>query len=80
MVDRARRDMSHLPRRLMPLDEAAHYCGVSAPTFEAYCPVPPRLGLFGRRKLWDRVELDRWLDGMAASHGETMASRLEKIG
>lgn len=55
-------DLQHLPNwpRLLSPDQAAAYCGVSAPTFAAWCPVEPlRLG---KRVLYDRRKIDLWLD------------------
>lgn len=47
--------------RLMNADLAAAYCGgVSIPHFIKHCPVAPRK--FGSRKLWDRKQIDAWLD------------------
>lgn len=55
--------------RLLDRDQAATYCGLSGDLFERYCPVQPRRFGSGAhpRKLWDRIEIDSWLDGNAAS-------------
>jgi len=48
--------------RLLSRDQAAAYCGISAPHFdETVAKEVPALPL-GRRNLWDRKLLDRWLD------------------
>jgi len=61
----ARRDMADLPYwpRLLSVDQAAAYVGVSGPTFTANCPV--QAYKIGSRTLYDRQALDRWVDGMA---------------
>jgi len=46
--------------RLLSRDQAAAYCGVSANHFAAHCPLTPIT--IGARKLWDRHQLDQWLD------------------
>jgi hypothetical protein len=52
------------PPRMLKAPDAASYCGVSVPTFKTYCPVKPiRLG---KNVLWDRVQLNRWLDALSA--------------
>jgi hypothetical protein len=59
------------PRLLTP-DQAAAYCGVGRENFEARVGVPP-LQLFGARRLYDRIALDRWLDrqsGLAEAEAE----------
>lgn len=54
--------LPHWPR-LMGLDVAAAYCGISASTFELRVGVEPvRLG---SRKLWDKKRLDAWIDGLS---------------
>lgn len=47
--------------RLMPLDMAAAYVGLKRTCFEAHGPAPKRVG---RRKLYDRHDLDRWADAL----------------
>jgi hypothetical protein len=46
--------------RLLSAEVAAIYCGVSVPTFKRVCPVSPKS--IRTRVLYDRVEIDRWLD------------------
>lgn len=55
------RDALPLPhKRLLTAEEAASYCGVSAPTLRAHIRVSPvRIGNCVR---YDVKELDRWLD------------------
>lgn len=53
--------------RLMSLPEAAAYCNVGSERFEqTVASVVPPLRCFGRKKLWDRRALDRWLDRLSA--------------
>lgn len=61
-ADRHSLPIGALPR-MMTLDQAAEYCGISAQSFRGVCPVIPKdMGLRALR--WDRVDLDRWLDGL----------------
>jgi hypothetical protein len=51
-----------MTQRLLSRHQAAAYCGISAPHFDAtVAKEVPALQL-GRRNLWDRKLLDRWLD------------------
>ena len=52
--------------RLLPKAQAAAYCGMSLPTFDRLCPVNP-VDLQLRGYLYDRKELDRWIDGLNAA-------------
>lgn len=51
--------------RLLSADAAADYCGISAPTFKAECPVIPIK--IRTRVLYDRHEIDRWIDSRLPS-------------
>lgn len=65
-------DLQHLPDwpRLLSREQAAAYCGMSPPFFAAMVPVKPirlrRVGSSekGGRVLYDRRELDAWIDGL----------------
>lgn len=61
-----RADLASLPAwpRLLSADQAAAYLGLSRPTFAGNCPV--RACKIGTRTLYDRLELDRWVDRMAS--------------
>ena len=52
-------------RRLLTADEAASYCGVSAPTLRAHIRVQPVK--IGNSVRYDVRELDRWLDSRRQS-------------
>jgi hypothetical protein len=45
---------------MLSREQAAAYCGVSVPTFMSQCPVIPVK--MRTRVLYDRTQLDRWLD------------------
>ncbi|WP_063305145.1 hypothetical protein [Pseudovibrio sp. W64] len=47
---------------------AASYCGLSATSFLANCPVPAVL-LSGGRKVWDVKDLDRWIVFVVSTYG-----------
>jgi hypothetical protein len=46
--------------RLLNIEDAAAYCGVSPALFERHVRVLPLR--IGRRKLWDRRAIDIWID------------------
>jgi len=61
-----------LEPRLLSREQAAGYCGVSVPTFEAECPViPVRIRT---RVLYDRAAIDRWLDTLTEKTPELGSS------
>jgi hypothetical protein len=62
------------PRLLTP-DQATAYCGVGRESFEARCGVAP-LKVFGARRLYDRVAIDRWLDRLSGL-AETQADDVD---
>ena len=51
------------PARMLPLKDAANYCGIPARRFPAECEVPPVEMPHGKR-LYDIRDLDTWLDGL----------------
>jgi hypothetical protein len=55
----------NLAPRLLNQQEAASYCGICVAVFKSACPVEPLL-IAGRIQRWDRVALDRWIDGLSA--------------
>ena len=75
------RDRRKPAPRLLNVDQAAAYCGVSTAIFEQWCPVPPlRPGPGGKRKLWDIKALDAWLDresGLESTHGHDQSDPYE---
>lgn len=65
---------SALPmRRGLTHAEAADYCGMTVSNFDLQVStkrLPGALPYAGRRKVWDRVELDRALDDMSGIAAE----------
>ena len=60
------RDRRKPAPRLLNVQQAAAYCGVSASVFEAWTSVEPlRPEPGGKRKLWDIRALDAWLDQLS---------------
>jgi hypothetical protein len=47
--------------RLMGAELAAAYVGISENTLREHGPQPKAIG---RRRLWDRADLDRWADAL----------------
>ena len=56
------------PYRLFTRNEAAAYCRRSPKKFEGQCPVAPIVMADGD-KLWDVVDLDKWIDSLKTGHG-----------
>jgi hypothetical protein len=58
-----------LPRgmtpRLLTKEEAAAYCNTGPETFEQRVGVAPFNGFGSKRRLYDRVALDLWLDNQS---------------
>lgn len=53
--------MSRRPaRRMLTVEDAADYCGLSVGSFRAYIKIHPVN--FGRSVRYDRKDLDEWLD------------------
>lgn len=52
-------------RRMLTVDDAADYCGLSVGSFKAYVRIPPVN--FGRSVRYDRKDLDAFLDGFRQS-------------
>jgi len=48
-------------KRLLTRSEAASYMNLPETAFEDVCPVPP-LEILAGEKLWDKRELDEWID------------------
>jgi hypothetical protein len=58
-----------LAPRLLSRDLAAAYCGVSPNHFEEYIAAEVPAVRIGRRSLWDRRAIDRWLDQQSGFMG-----------
>lgn len=53
------------PLRLLTKSQAAHYCGLSVPTFGSVCPVRAiALGVGVRMERYDIRALDNWIDSL----------------
>lgn len=65
MTARARQSVEP---RLLSREQAAAYCGVSVPLFTSQCPVIPLK--LRSRVLYDRTQIDRWLDTLSAHQPE----------
>ncbi|MBS0966156.1 helix-turn-helix domain-containing protein [Acetobacter okinawensis] len=58
--------MGDITPRLLSVEEAARYVGLSRPVFQATIgkQIPPiKTGV--RRLIWDRIALDRWIDAQS---------------
>lgn len=66
-----------LEKRMLNKTEAANYTGLSARHFKAICPVHP-VEMRPNTLLWDKRDLDRWIDGM--KEGADMATQDAILG
>lgn len=62
------RGRSRIEPRLLSREDAAAYCGLSVPTFEAECTVIPIK--IRTRKLYDRLLIDLWIDSRGPAQPE----------
>ncbi|MFH7812459.1 MULTISPECIES: helix-turn-helix transcriptional regulator [Acetobacter] len=61
--------MGDITPRLLSVEEAARYVGLSRPVFQATIgkKIPPiKTGV--RRLIWDKLALDRWIDEQSGIH------------
>lgn len=70
-------NISVVEKRMMRASEAAHYTGLAASQFKRECPVTP-LSFANGSLLWDKHDLDKWLDGLKSGVAET--SRTDILG
>ena len=64
-------------KRLLNVEEASSYCGMSPGLFQAHVGVVPLR--FGRRKVWDIKALDLWIDRQSGVKGLTKNEWLDKV-
>lgn len=67
--------------RLMAQATAAAYCGISLSHFLGACPVAPVK--IGEKPLWDRQDLDRWIDALhdgGASRYDPWDNAIDRLG
>ncbi|WP_208990167.1 hypothetical protein [Pseudovibrio brasiliensis] len=76
---RAQLNLSIQPYRMLKRADAASYCGLSATSFLANCPVPAVL-LPGGRKVWDVKDLDRWIEGLKEDGRPSDDDLLNQLG
>ncbi|MGI3900542.1 MAG: helix-turn-helix transcriptional regulator [Janthinobacterium lividum] len=66
--------------RLLTRQQAAAYCGVSVPTFNAHCPVVPlAMGPGKRLERFDVRALDEWISGKPANEPHPAHSWLDQL-
>lgn len=70
-------NLNVVDKRMLSAPEAASYCGLPAKHFNTVCPVPP-VSLGGKFRLWDKRDLDQWIDTEKA--GLTDASQSAILG
>lgn len=63
---------TQLQPRLLSAAMAAAYCGLSAPTFRAECPVKPIR--IRNRVLFDRHAIDHWIDQLGGESGNVLTT------
>lgn len=65
--------------RMLSLKQAAEYLGVNAKRFPVICSVAPTL-MPGDVKLYDRIDLDKWVDQIKAGSAESDDEIIRKLG
>lgn len=72
-------NLNVVEKRMLSASEAASYCGLPAKHFPTVCPVSP-VSLGGKFRLWDKRDLDRWIDtekvGAAEASTDAILGRL----
>ncbi len=73
-------NISVIDKRMLKQSEAASYTGLANKHFKASCPVRP-MELARGMLLWDRRDIDQWIDTMKADHVEmTRDDILDRLG
>ena len=70
-------NISVIDKRMMKQSEAASYTGLPVKHFKAACPVRP-VELKQGTLLWDRKDIDLWIDGVKS--GAVTETRDEILG
>jgi hypothetical protein len=66
-----------LKPRLLDRAAAAAYCAVSVRTFITHVPVEPIL--VGSKRVWDRMAIDRWIEGRPNLRPEPLETELRRL-
>lgn len=66
-----------IEKRMLKQSEAANYTGLPVKFFKATCPVPP-VEMRPGTTLWDKQDLDKWIDAM--KEGTEMATQDTILG
>ena len=73
-------NISVIDKRMLKQSEAASYTGLANKHFKASCPVRP-MELARGMLLWDRRDIDQWIDTMKADQVEmTRDDILDRLG
>jgi predicted DNA-binding transcriptional regulator AlpA len=64
-------------RRMLTIEEAADYCGLSPNSFRAYIRISPTN--FGRSVRYDRVAIDKFIDEMTAPNESPRVNRILEL-
>lgn len=70
-------NISVVEKRMLKQSEAAHYAGLPVKHFKTLCPVQP-VEMRTGRILWDKRDLDNWIDSM--KEGAEMAKQDAILG
>ena len=70
-------NISVIEKRMLKQSEAADYTGLPIKHFKAICPVQP-VEMRPGNVLWDRRDLDKWIDAM--KEGAEMATQDAILG
>jgi hypothetical protein len=67
-------NLSVIEKRMMTESEAASYCSLPVKTFKGACPV--RLVCLGGRSVYDKRDLDQWIDNVKTGSADTSQSAI----
>lgn len=73
--------MTDTPRRLLPVKDAALYCGVPRSYFPKVCPAQPVRLYENAHPRYDIIDLDKWIDstkrsGLVEASDDDIANKL----
>jgi hypothetical protein len=70
--------MRRIEPRLLTQSDAAEYCRMGVATFKAVCGIAP-VRQSGRKILYDRLDLDRWIDNQKTEQAVTPMNEWDSV-
>lgn len=74
-MNNASLNITVIGKRMLSRSEAASYTGLSIRLFQATCEVAP-IAINPKKLLWDKHDLDRWIDNMKSGAESTDINRI----